>query len=272
MMDNEKIAKIVLSIILDCKVKTLYSKPQETPIKYDNDIRMSRYDFKAVISTGVNEFSTVLIEIQKYKSGNPINRFRNYLADNYKKKEAIVNLNGETKNSSLPIITIYILGYDLPEFNCRAIRVDNKPYDIIGSKELSVESEFVNLLTHKSFILITADKEGVEIKNTRLEKFLNLFIQKIKGEEKNTIIEVDKNQYKDKELLNLVKYLNQAIQDEDILRGIDAEDDLLKDIYNLEEEMHAAKTIAIKQTKLAQDQQLKAEKERQRADKEMQRA
>ncbi len=139
LMDNEQIAKIVLSIILDTKVLSLQSKPQETPLVKGN-IDIMRFDFKAIIQTEDNSNKTVLIEIQKYKTPNPILRFRQYLAKNYLKEETIINIQGEETTQSLPIISIYILGFDLPEFNCRAIRVDNRPYDIIAQKEINTKS------------------------------------------------------------------------------------------------------------------------------------
>ncbi len=42
LMDNEQIAKLVLSIILDTKVLTLQSKPQETHLLLGN-INVARY-------------------------------------------------------------------------------------------------------------------------------------------------------------------------------------------------------------------------------------
>lgn len=45
LMDNQAIAKIVLSIILDTKVISLESKPQETLLAVEEGISVSRFDF-----------------------------------------------------------------------------------------------------------------------------------------------------------------------------------------------------------------------------------
>ncbi|MCT4615958.1 MAG: hypothetical protein N4A49_13925, partial [Marinifilaceae bacterium] len=208
MMDNEDIAKIVLSIILDTKVIDINAKPQEANKAVNQEIFITRFDYKAVILDENGENRTVIIEIQKYNTRNPIDRFRNYLALNYQKKETYINKDGDRITSSLPIISIYILGYDLKEFNCRAIRIDNKPFDIIQQKQIDVKSKFVELLTHKSFILIAAKKENIIKRNTRLEKFLDLFIQKFIGEDKNTIIDVNPID-DDSELMSVIKHLNE---------------------------------------------------------------
>ncbi|PIE86383.1 MAG: hypothetical protein CSA05_00775 [Bacteroidia bacterium] len=180
LMENEQIAKIVLSIILDTKVVSLQSKPQESTRILGN-INISRFDFKAVIQNESGENRSVLVEVQKYKTPDPIIRFRRYLAKNYLKEETIIDAKGKEKTLPLPIISIYILGFDLPEYSCRAIRVDNKPFDIVRQKELQQKNTFIELLTHQSFILIAAPKENVEKKNTRLERFLDLFIQKLQA-------------------------------------------------------------------------------------------
>jgi len=236
LMDNEEIAKIVLSIILDTKVLSLQSKPQETPVVQFGDIYLARFDFKAIIRSAQGKEQTVLIEIQKYKSPNPILRFRKYLAQNYMKAETLTTQNGEV-TKTLPIITIYILGFDLPEFSCKAIRIDNNPYDIIGQKNLTVKSKFVELLTHQSFILIAAPKPSVVSGKTRLEKFLNLFLQKLEGDPSNPIIEVETDDDTDDEIKKLITHLNHATLDAEIVRRVDAEKDYLKGIENLENQV-----------------------------------
>ncbi len=236
LMDNEPIARVVLSIILDTKVVSLQSKPQETPLVMIGNIYLSRFDFKAVIRTETGEDKTVLIEIQKYKTPNPISRFRQYLAKNYIKKETIVTGQGE-KTITLPIISIYILGFDLPEFACKAVRVDNRPYDIVGQRELSVKSEFVEQLTHQCFILLAVQKSKAKIRNTRLEKFLNLFLQKLEGEPSNHIIEIDVDTEADEELQSIISHLNRATLNEELIRRISAENEHLKGIESLEKQV-----------------------------------
>lgn len=122
-------------------------------------------------------------------------RFRRYLAQNYSKEEGITIANGDEQHELLPIITIYILGYDLPEFQTPIVKVKNKIYDAISNEELDVNSEFMNLVTHPCFILQAVPKSGYVSKGTRIERFLHLFSQKLQGDSSNYIIEVDEKEY-----------------------------------------------------------------------------
>ena len=262
LMDNNEVAKIILTIILGKKVLSLQSKPQETVVVVSGGSNVSRFDFKAIIQTDDMQEKTVLIELQKYKNPDPILRFRQYLAQNYSKEETINTGEGD-KTEVLPIITIYILGFDLQEFNCRAIRIDNNTYDIIGQKAIDVKSDFVEHLTHQCFILIAADKPGVEKHNTQLEKFLNLFIQKLKGDPANTIIEIDPPT-EDVQITDIVKRLNEATLNEDLLRSINAEKSYFRGIEQLEKDIKTAK----KEKEASQKREAEAQKREEIAQKE----
>jgi hypothetical protein len=168
--------------------------------------------------------------------------------------------------SSLAFISIYILGYDLKEFNCRAIRIDNKPFDIIQQKQIDVKSKFVELLTHKSFILIAAKKQNIIKRNTRLEKFLDLFIQKFIGEDKNTIIDVNPID-DDSELMSVIRHLNEAILDEQLIINIQAERDHLKDIEELEIDIKKAKEKLANEKIKTQIAESKAKESEEKAEK-----
>ena len=90
LMENNKLAKKVLSVILDVEVMEVALCQQETLVP--NQIRgliMFRLDFKAVIKEADGSKKTVLIELQKSKFPTDIQRFRNYLGANYlvKKKD-----------------------------------------------------------------------------------------------------------------------------------------------------------------------------------------
>jgi len=246
LMDNEQIAKMVLSIILDTKVLQLQSKPEETPINANmlietekivnvTPVKMARYDFKAIIQPENGEEQTVLIELQKYNQPDPILRFRQYLASNYLKEDTFIDSNGKEQVRSLPIITIYILGFNLDGFETQAIKVLNQPFDLIKNKILDVKNDFVNLLTHPSIILQAAYKG----KNygTRLEKFLNLFHQKLRGENSDYIIELEKDEKFDGDLKEIVEYLSQALLNEKLLRQLKLEESFNKSVINLKNDL-----------------------------------
>ncbi len=265
-MEDNDIAKIVLSVILDTKVLSLQAKPQETAFTKDG-LSLFRFDYKAVIQDENDEEKTVLVEVQKSKSPDPIERFRNYLAVNYASTEITQTKDGE-QTSTLPIVSIYIIGFDLPEFDCRVIKVDNQPFDIIGQKPLNVKSRFVEQLTHKSYILIAVDKKNNPNRHTLVEQLLDLFIQKLKGEKPNPMIEVDEETY-DNELRPVVEHLERATLNSELLRKVKMEqayinNEISKELKLKETEQQLQQT----EKQLLQSEQLKEEERRKKEEAE----
>jgi hypothetical protein len=201
MMENDKVAKFFIGTLLDENVVAVEVKPQEYTYegefdfndpkdveKYENRIKerhtiwVYRLDFIATIKTDSGEIKKVLIEIQKAKNHIDLMRFRNYLAEQYKKEDII---NGE--KVILPITTIYILGFKLPEISSPCIKVERNYWDLIDKKIINGRSDFVEKLTHDSFVV-----QVNRITNryrTRLDKLLSLFEQTNFVDEKKIIKE-----------------------------------------------------------------------------------
>ncbi|MEY5046724.1 MAG: hypothetical protein RLZZ175_83 [Bacteroidota bacterium] len=170
MMENEKVAKFFISTLLEQNIESIEVKPQK--FTYTDELAglaVFRLDFVATIKTENGEFTKVLIEIQKAKNHIDLMRFRNYLAEQYK-KEDLVN-----KKTILPITTIYILGFKLPEISSPCIKVERNYKDLVDNKIIDTKSEFVEKLTHDSYIVqvkrITAKYQ------TKIDKLLSLFEQ-----------------------------------------------------------------------------------------------
>jgi hypothetical protein len=113
LLEDVEIARELLSIILGEDVQSVEVKPQETSTETSGDIRILRFDFKAVIKKPNGEIRKVLIELQKAKQAFDVMRFRRYLGDNYRKEDTIFNDEGLSETRPLPIITIYFLGFPL---------------------------------------------------------------------------------------------------------------------------------------------------------------
>jgi len=239
LMDNEPIAKIVLSILLDQNVISIQSKPQETPVTIDGIQYVKRYDFKAIVQSENNETSTILLEVQKYKYPNPISRFRHYLGENYIKQETIINSKGKTETVSLPIQTIYILGFKVTKEEVLVIKVENKAIDYLNKVALKERCEFIEKLTHSSLIIQTTAKVK-DTKNTRLEKFIHLFSQKLENEESNYIIEIEDDE-NDEQLKQIKSHLNKATLESDILRSMRYEKEYDESMQSLEIQLEEAK-------------------------------
>ncbi len=172
LMENDKVAKFFISTLLEQTVETVEVKPQE--FTYTNELAglaVFRLDFIATIKTDMGEYKKVLIEIQKAKNPIDLMRFRNYLAEQYKKEDKIDN-----ENIVLPITTIYILGFKLPEIETPCIKVERNYKDLINKTTLLKKSEFVEKLTHDSFVVQV--ERITDRYQTRLDKLLSVFEQR----------------------------------------------------------------------------------------------
>jgi hypothetical protein len=189
LMENERVAKFFIGTLLEQTIETIQVKPQEYTYEgefdfsdpkdlevYENRIRerrtiwIYRLDFIATIRTGTGEFKKVLIEIQKAKNEVDVMRFRNYLAEQYKREDVVNN-----KKMVLPITTIYVLGFELPEIQTPCIRVDRNYKDLINKTTLTAKSDFVEKLTHDSYVVQVKRITGRY--QTRLDKLLSVFEQ-----------------------------------------------------------------------------------------------
>ncbi len=171
MMENEKVAKFFISTLLEQNIESIEVKPQE--FTYTDELAglaVFRLDFVATIKTENGEFTKVLIEIQKAKNHIDLMRFRNYLAEQYKKEDLVNN-----KKTILPITTIYILGFKLPEISSPCIKVERNYKDLVDNKIIDTKSDFVEKLTHDSYIVQV--KRITTKYQTKIDKLLSLFEQ-----------------------------------------------------------------------------------------------
>lgn len=189
LMENEKVAKFFIGTLLEQNIETVELKPQEYTyqgqIDYDDpntikaiesrmierlSIRVYRLDFVATIKTETGELKKVLIEIQKANNEIDLMRFRNYLAEQYKKEDLINH-----EKVVLPLTTIYILGFKLPEILSPCLKVERNYKDLITKTIVETKSEFVEKLTHDSYIVQVERITGRY--QTRLDKLLSIFEQ-----------------------------------------------------------------------------------------------
>ncbi len=171
MMENERVAKFFIGTLLEQSIETIELKPQE--FTYTDEmagLAVFRLDFIATIKTETGEYRKILIEIQKAKNQIDLMRFRNYLAEQYKKEDAI-----EGEKIVLPITTIYILGFDLPEINTSCIKVERNYKDLISKTILKSKSDFIEKLTHDSYVVQV--EKITDRYQTKLDKLLSVFEQ-----------------------------------------------------------------------------------------------
>jgi hypothetical protein len=161
LMENDRVAKFFIGTLLEENIEAVEVKPQEftylknieksspdkkrlinEQIKEQLSINFFRLDFIATILTETGVRKKVLIEIQKVKNNIDLMRFRNYLGEQYKREDIINN-----EKHILPITTIYILGFNLPEIETACIKVERNYKDLIARKIINRKCDFVERLT-----------------------------------------------------------------------------------------------------------------------------
>ena len=260
LMENNKFAKKVLSVILDVVVEEVTLENQETVLPYafaTQKLTLFRLDFKAKIKEADGTRKTVLIELQKSKFSTDIQRFRNYLGANYIAKPKENNQVDEPiveYESPYPIITIYILGYPLDDLPYMAVTVNRDIINAANKEKIQVKSFFIEHLTHQSHIIQI--RRLPEKRRTRLEKFLVLFNQAWCTEE-GYIIDL---QEVPKEFMDIAHYLQSPLMDDTFRRNLEAEEQL-DCIFGQQEAKH------LKQLAEAEKGKQEAEKREQEAEK-----
>lgn len=162
-LEDDRAAKFLIGTILDCEVLSLVRNIQEHTYEKseDRDIALLRMDFAATIRTKEEGEKKVIIELQKALHDGDIERFRRYLGFEYVR-------------SPLPIISIYILGFNL-SIESAAFIARPDCWDLQTNKKIDVKESFVQQLTHRAYFVQT-----LRIKpnyNTRLERLLSVFEQ-----------------------------------------------------------------------------------------------
>ena len=268
LLDDTEIARELLSTILGEEIISIEIKPQETTTENESGtINILRFDFKAVIKTKTGEIKKVLIELQKAKKSFDVMRFRRYLGDNYRKEDNILDGNGEMEIRVLPIVSIYLLGFPLDNIKNAVVKVNREYRDVTTQEILDVKEDFVELLTHDSYMIQLKLLAGKT--RTKLERVLQVFSPEFKTEDPQKL---DFTGDADDPLIKkMLVRLNRALASEDMRRMMDAEDEIertfarelgKKDkiiaLQNIELEVERQKIEAKDQALESKDQALEA--------------
>lgn len=269
LMENESLARKILSVILDKEVVEVSLSQQETFLKTEKRaLKMFRLDFKATIKESDGSSKTVLIEVQKSKHPVDIYRFRNYLAASYKSEineSPQSDWGGVLSDQNIqykpiqPIIAIYILGYNLDDLPYLAVRVNRDVIESVSKKKLDVNCFFIEHLTHEAHV-IQVDRLP-EQPESLIEKLFMLFSPR--DYKKNAFVinlpEVPE------EFEDVARYLQRPIMDIDFHRMLLAEIEI--DLMFDEQEMRHMKELEREQIKLERTvkQKERAVKQKERA-------
>ncbi|MBU0765538.1 MAG: hypothetical protein KJ607_11950, partial [Bacteroidetes bacterium] len=238
LMEDSRLAKLLIGTIIGEKIDKIYLRPTDEPVKLAHKSwTVYRLDFSAKIKTP-GGLKTVIIEIQKAKYSTDIISFRRYLGKQYLKDDNIYieKSKGRTIKKAIPIISIYFLGKSLSVTKAPVIKVQRNYIDITTGKEIKEKEDFIESLTHDSYVIqIPCLREKIQ---SELEILLSIFDQRNKTE--NHILNVKEEQFPAK-FHPLIRKLQKGAAEPELLSQMDAEDQVLEELQELEREAEESK-------------------------------
>lgn len=195
LMEDLESAKIVLSTLINKKIKTLVFEPLSHAEKIkdpdsEKDIKLFHLDFTATVEDENGEEELIMIELQKANKANDIFRFKRYISKNFQKKTEKEIINPSTQSvekitKPIKLIPIFILNFRIEnEINDLLVVTNRIKTGVFKEKELKKNNEFIDNLSYDIYVvqlpnlanIQPSDYEGSEYK-TKLYKLLKLFDQ-----------------------------------------------------------------------------------------------
>ncbi len=250
LMEDGKIAKLMISSIIGENIEELIFLPQEfisdlgkidkgkktrTKRNRTDSLTVYRLDFSAKIKTD-DGYKNVIIELQKAKFPTDIMRFRKYLGEQFSNKENVqkIKIGNRIRKTGLPIISIYFLGHKLDHTTASAIKVSRQYRDLITDKIIDTKETFIESLTLDSYVIqipYLTDK-----RRNDLEILLSVFDQSNPADKEHHILNVKEEDFPEK-YRPIIRKLQKAIQDNEIKKKMELEDGIIDELEDLEREI-----------------------------------
>ena len=227
LLDDEKVARLLLSALLGKEVLELEFRPTE--VQHEGagpdgaQLLVLRMDFAATLRLEDGCRKLVLIEIQKARSAWDVQRFRRYLGSNYASPENVY-LDPDGKKQPLPILTIYFLGEGLDCVDVPVLTINRHYRDVATGDELSVTDPFVEALTHDSIVV-----QINRLKNrrrTELERLLEVFDQGLASRSDPHLLDILEENFPERHR-EVLRRLLRAGAEQEVRDKMDVEDDIL---------------------------------------------
>ena len=231
LMEDERIAKTVLSALLKKEVVSVEMRRHEHPNITRDNISMFRIDFAARVIQDDGSTRLVLIELQKTWLSTETLRFRRYLAAQYNAEENMLKeSDSEASPYAIPMIAIYLLGHRIGDIDKAVVYVNHKALDYDGKEIKNGENDpFINSLTHDSIIVQIPLLHGKI--NNKLDRVLSVFDQSQRDDSNQHIVRLNINNYEgDAELMHLVHRLGLAAMNASVRQEMDDEDEFFSAI------------------------------------------
>ena len=246
LMEDERIAKTVLSALLKKEIVSVEMRRHEHPNVTRDNISMFRIDFAARVKEDDGSVRLILIELQKTWLDTETLRFRRYLAAQYNAEENMVK-EGDVQKYAVPMVAVYLLGHRVGDINKSVVYVDHKTLDYDGNEvKNGMTDPFISSLTHDSIIVQIPLLHGKI--NNRLDKVLSVFDQSQRDVKNQQIVRLDAEEYNDDpDMMRLIHRLGMAAMTAEVRQEMNDEDEYYSAI-------EARDTQVMKQNKIISEQ------------------
>jgi hypothetical protein len=253
LMDDNDIAKLILSTIIGEKIIHLKAKPQEqvsfstiqeqiekvkNKDKETLELGFSIYhlDFIATVRYADGTEKVILLELQKANLSTNIFRFREYLGNQLANPNNMhwgENSKGKIiAKNAIPIQPIYLLGHPFSVIkDVPVVKVTRQYIDASTGKVLNCLEPFIEGLSYDSIFISVSDLDNKL--RTDLEKMLNIFNQKFVMSNRQ-FIEIEETSVPDmyRPILNRLK---NATKSKEVRETMRYEDLLLNELEHLQD-------------------------------------
>ena len=230
MMEDNTVAKLLVSSIIGEEIVSLEPKPQEHTSEKDKgktkgkipNLTVYRLDFSAKIKLSGGQHKVIIIEMQKADLPTDIMRFRRYLGEQYIDSENRIADN--EKIEAMQIYAIYFLGNELGVYDTPVLSISPEIKDVSTGEIISKKSKFIDGLHHKSWVVqISCLKER---RRNELEQLLSIFDQNNRTSD-NHILNIREEDFLEKHR-PIIRRLKGAASNSEVKKQMKEEDEIFK--------------------------------------------
>ena len=252
LMEDERIAKTLLSALLKKEVLSVTVRRHECSNTTRDTLSMFRIYFSATVLEADGSQRVMTIELQKTWLNTETLRFRQYLGLQYNNKGNIRK--DSAKGFAYPLVAVYLLGHRVGDINEPVVYVNHKVYDYDGREvQGGTGNQFVESLTHNSIIVQIPLLHGQV--NNRLEKVLSVFDQTRMSADNTQTLAIDENQYADdSDMMYLLHRLTAAAASAEIRQDMNVEDEYYQAIEDRDTALMLSEEKVKKQEKQISEQ------------------
>ena len=238
LMQDDRAARLLVGRIAGLDIESLELRPQELAVPRDASPRddgeavqaplaLFRMDFAARVRTPDGGERQVLIEIQKTNAPTVVERFRAYLGQQLCSPANVIE-HPSGRREAVPIVTIYLLGYDLGLSDEAVLDVCPRATARRTGAEIDAGHPFIAGIHHRSHIVQIPRLRGR--RRDELERVLSIFDQGEARIERGgaQVLTIDESAYPP-EYGFVLRQLQRAASESDVRRFMEGEDQLLRD-------------------------------------------